>query len=138
MLRIGIRSASLTPRSAVFGSWTVAAAFLLALGLGLCGSHADAKPAVVRLDPPSMPSSPLLSPKFEAPVPLSRLIAPKGSVALDGTSLTVNGVEGAQFDCVLIPHTLQATTWNERRTGDRVNLEVDLIARYVARLAETA
>ena len=76
--------------------------------------------------------------RFEAPVPLSRLIAPKGSVALDGTSLTVNGVEGAQFDCVLIPHTLQATTWNERRIGDRVNLEVDLIARYVARLAETA
>ncbi|KAB2857795.1 MAG: riboflavin synthase [Bauldia sp.] len=75
--------------------------------------------------------------RFEAPAALSRMIAPKGSVALDGTSLTVNAVEGNRFDCVLIPHTLQVTTWNERRLGDRVNLEVDLIARYVARLVES-
>ena len=74
--------------------------------------------------------------RFEAPDRLARLIAPKGSITLDGTSLTVNSVEGSRFDCVLIPHTLQVTTWNERRTGDRVNLEVDLLARYVARLAE--
>lgn len=75
--------------------------------------------------------------RFEAPEALARMIAPKGSVALDGTSLTVNAVEGDRFDCVLIPHTLQVTTWNERRLGDRVNLEVDLIARYVARLVES-
>ena len=74
--------------------------------------------------------------RFEAPGSLARLIAPKGSITLDGTSLTVNSVEGSRFDCVLIPHTLQVTTWNERRLGDRVNLEVDMIARYVARLAE--
>jgi riboflavin synthase len=55
-------------------------------------------------------------------------------VALDGTSLTVNGVDGDRFECLLIPHTLKVTTWNERKTGDRVNLEVDTIARYVARL----
>jgi riboflavin synthase len=76
--------------------------------------------------------------RFEAPDRLARLIATKGSVALDGTSLTVNSVDGARFDCLLIPHTLQVTTWKERKVGDSINLEVDLIARYVARLAETA
>ncbi|HET7718006.1 MAG TPA: riboflavin synthase [Bauldia sp.] len=75
---------------------------------------------------------------FEAPGSLSRFIAAKGSVALDGTSLTVNTVKGARFDCLLIPHTLHATNWNERKMGDKVNLEVDMMARYVARLAETA
>jgi riboflavin synthase len=73
---------------------------------------------------------------FEAPAQLAKFIAPKGSVALDGTSLTVNGVFGTRFDCVFIPHTLSVTTWGERRVGDYVNLEVDQIARYVARLAE--
>ena len=56
---------------------------------------------------------------------LARFIAAKGSVALDGTSLTVNGVDGDRFDCLLIPHTLKVTTWGERKVGDRVNLEVD-------------
>jgi riboflavin synthase len=73
---------------------------------------------------------------FEGPVQLAQFIAPKGSVALDGTSLTVNGVFGTRFDCVIIPHTLSVTTWGERQVGDYVNLEVDQIARYVARLAE--
>ncbi len=72
--------------------------------------------------------------RFAAPRALARFIAAKGSVALDGTSLTVNRVEGAVFDCHLIPHTLAVTTWAERRVGDRVNLEVDLIARYAERL----
>jgi riboflavin synthase len=71
---------------------------------------------------------------FEAPEELARYIAEKGSVALDGTSLTVNRVEGRRFDVMIIPHTLAVTTWNERRAGDRVNLEVDMLARYVARL----
>ncbi|MBN9021329.1 MAG: riboflavin synthase [Rhizobiales bacterium] len=75
---------------------------------------------------------------FEAPRPLARFVAPKGSVCLDGTSLTVNAVDGTRFDCLLIPHTLSATTWGERRAGDAVNLEVDMLARYVARLNETA
>ncbi len=73
---------------------------------------------------------------FEAPLHLARFIAAKGSVALDGTSLTVNTVEGNRFTCHLIPHTLAVTTWGDRRAADRVNLEVDLIARYVARLRE--
>ncbi len=73
---------------------------------------------------------------FEATPALSRYIAAKGSVALDGTSLTVNSVDGNRFECLLIPHTLKVTTWNERKVGDRINLEVDTIARYVARLMQ--
>jgi riboflavin synthase len=73
---------------------------------------------------------------FEPPPALARYIAAKGSVALDGTSLTVNAVDGNHFECLLIPHTLKVTTWNERKVGDKVNLEVDTIARYVARLLQ--
>ena len=73
---------------------------------------------------------------FAAPAPLARFIATKGSVALDGTSLTVNEVEGDKFSVLLIPHTLDVTTWGERRVGDDLNLEVDLMARYAARLVE--
>jgi riboflavin synthase len=70
---------------------------------------------------------------IEAPHELSRYIAPKGSVALDGTSLTVNAAEGDVFDVLLIRHTLEVTTWGERRAGDAVNLEIDQMARYVER-----
>ncbi len=73
---------------------------------------------------------------LRAPAGLARFIAEKGSVCLDGTSLTVNTVEGDLFSVLLIPHTLQVTTWGEREAGDAVNLEVDLIARYAARLTE--
>jgi riboflavin synthase len=69
---------------------------------------------------------------------LAKFIAPKGSVALDGTSLTVNQVQGTRFDVLLIHHSLTVTTWGQRRVGDRVNLEVDTMARYAARLAEAA
>jgi riboflavin synthase len=72
---------------------------------------------------------------LRAPAPLARFIAEKGSVSLDGTSLTVNGVDGADFTVLLIPHTLAVTTWGDRTAGDAVNLEVDLMARYAARLA---
>jgi riboflavin synthase len=73
---------------------------------------------------------------FRAPEALAKFIAPKGSVALNGTSLTVNEVEGAEFGVNLIPHTQEVTTWGEVKVGDRVNLEVDTMARYVARLRE--
>lgn len=76
--------------------------------------------------------------RLEAPRELAKFIAPKGSVALDGTSLTVNKVEGTRFDVLLIHHSLQVTTWGERKVGDRVNLEIDTMARYAARLAEAA
>lgn len=73
---------------------------------------------------------------FEAPRELARFMAEKGSVSLDGTSLTVNGVDGRRFDVMIIPHTLAVTTWGERRAGDAVNIEIDMLARYVARLAQ--
>ena len=76
--------------------------------------------------------------RLRAPAALSRFIAEKGSICLDGTSLTVNEVAGEVFSVLLIPHSLAVTTWGERRAGDRVNLEVDLIARYAARLTEAA
>ena len=75
---------------------------------------------------------------LEAPAPLHRFVAAKGSVTLDGVSLTVNRVEGQRFEVLLIPHTLAVTTFGVRREGERVHLEVDLMARYAARLAETA
>ena len=73
---------------------------------------------------------------FEVPERLARFVAAKGSVALDGTSLTVNEVNGNTFSCLLIPHTLSVTTWGEVKAGDTVNFEADLMARYAARLAE--
>jgi len=75
---------------------------------------------------------------FRVPRPLHRFIAQKGSVTLDGTSLTVNSVEDDHFSVLLIPHTLEVTTWGAVKAGDAVHLEVDLMARYAARLAETA
>jgi riboflavin synthase len=73
---------------------------------------------------------------FRSPVQLSRFIAPKGSVALDGVSLTVNEVAGDTFAVLIIPHTLKVTTLGRLAAGGAVNLEVDLMARYVARLME--
>lgn len=73
---------------------------------------------------------------LRAPGALARFIAPKGSVALNGTSLTVNEVSGREFGINVIPHTKDATTWGAVAVGDRVNLEVDTLARYVARLEE--
>lgn len=74
--------------------------------------------------------------RLRAPAELAKFVAAKGSVCLDGVSLTVNEVEGDDFTILLIPHTLAVTTWGERGAGDRVHLEVDLMARYAARLAE--
>ena len=73
---------------------------------------------------------------FDAPADLAKFIASKGSVTLDGTSLTVNEVEGRRFGVNIIPHTQAVTTWGQAKAGDDVNLEIDMLARYVARLAE--
>ncbi|MFO1209665.1 MAG: riboflavin synthase [Amaricoccus sp.] len=75
---------------------------------------------------------------FQAPAALARFVAPKGSVALNGTSLTVNEVEGLRFGVNIIPHTLAVTTWGQAQPGDLVNMEIDTLARYVARLTEYA
>lgn len=74
--------------------------------------------------------------RFRAPEALARFIAPKGSVALNGTSLTVNEVEGREFGVNLIPHTQEVTTWGGIEPGDAVNLEIDTLARYVARMRD--
>ena len=72
------------------------------------------------------------------PRPLARFIAVKGSVAVDGVSLTVNAVDGDTFGVNVIPHTAQVTGFGSLVPGDAVNIEIDMLARYVARLAETA
>lgn len=74
--------------------------------------------------------------RFRAPDEIARFIAQKGSVTLDGTSLTVNEVDGNVFGVNMIPHTQAVTTWGHARVGDAVNIEIDMLARYVARLAE--
>ena len=73
---------------------------------------------------------------LRAPNALAKFIAPKGSVALNGTSLTVNEVNGTHFGINFIPHTKAVTTWGSSTVGDRVNLEIDTLARYVARLQD--
>ncbi len=102
------------------------------LGGHIVSGHADGMAAIVdRKD-----EGDAVRFTLEAPVELARFIAPKGSVALDGTSLTVNKVEGRRFDVLLIQHSLSVTTWGERQVGDAVNIEVDTMARYAARLVE--
>ena len=73
---------------------------------------------------------------FRAPQDLARFVAPKGSVALNGTSLTVNAVDGCDFGVNIIPHTKEVTTWGAAAVGDAVNIEIDTMARYVARLRD--
>lgn len=72
--------------------------------------------------------------EIEAPGALAKFVAKKGSVCLQGTSLTVNNVEGNRFSLMLIPHTLAVTTWGDRKVGDAMNIEIDLMARYAERL----
>ncbi len=73
---------------------------------------------------------------FRVPNDLKKYIAPKGSVTLSGTSLTVNEVEGDTFGVNIIPHTQEVTTWGHAKVGDKINLEIDVLARYVARLTQ--
>ena len=102
------------------------------LGGHVVAGHADGLASVIaRADLTDMARF-----TFRAPAQLSRFIATKGSVALDGVSLTVNEVAGDTFAVLIIPHTLKVTTLGRLAAGDTVNLEVDLMARYVARLME--
>jgi len=100
------------------------------IGGHLVAGHVDAVATVVAAEDEG--SSRRLV--IEAPRTLKRLIAAKGSVAVDGVSLTVNGVRDGRFAVTVIPHTLKSTTLGRLKPGDRVNLEIDLVARYVARL----
>ena len=102
------------------------------LGGHIVSGHVDGVAKIIGITPDGASKRFL----FEAPEHLSRYIAPKGSVALDGTSLTVNEVSECRFGVNLIPHSLTVTTWGAKNPGNLVNLEVDVFARYVARLME--
>ena len=102
------------------------------LGGHIVSGHVDGKAIILDM----RPEGDSVRYTFEAPTSLARFIAPKGSVALDGTSLTVNEVDGSRFGVNLIPHTQEVTTWGRSKVGDSVNLEIDTLARYVARLAD--
>jgi riboflavin synthase len=102
------------------------------LGGHIVSGHVDGLATVVAL----RPEGDSLRVTFRAPHHLAGFIAPKGSVALNGTSLTVNEVEGTDFGINFIPHTQKVTTWGGVKLGDHVNLEIDTMARYVARLRE--
>lgn len=112
------------------------------LGGHLMTGHVDGVATVAALEPapasaPEAWDAGSMRLAVDAPAALAPFIAAKGSIAVDGVSLTVNGVSGTRFHVNLIPHTLAATTLKRLRPGARVNLEVDLIARYVARYAES-
>ncbi len=102
------------------------------LGGHIVSGHVDGLAELVGL----VPDGESVRMTFDAPKPLSRFIAEKGSVALDGISLTVNEVDGARFGINIIPHTLSVTTFGKLKPGAKVNLEIDTIARYVARLTK--
>lgn len=102
------------------------------LGGHLVSGHIDGKAEIIdRID-----EGEAVRFLIRAPQELAKFIAAKGSIALDGTSLTVNAVNGAQFDVLLIRHSLEVTTWQDRKKGDFLNLEVDQMARYAARLSQ--
>lgn len=103
------------------------------LGGHIVSGHVDGLAEIIAM----APEGDSLRVTLRAPESLARFIAPKGSVALNGTSLTVNDVDGTDFGVNLIPHTREVTNWSDVALGDRVNLEIDTLARYVARLAET-
>jgi len=110
------------------------------LGGHLVTGHVDGVGTILKIDEiapdPDEPWGATARFHIRAPQGLPRFIAAKGSICLDGTSLTVNTVEDDVFTVLLIPHSFSVTTWGERKAGDPVHVEVDLMARYAARLAE--
>ena len=105
------------------------------LGGHLLSGHVDGVGTVIRSD--ILPGGDGRALEMEAPAALARFIAPKGSIAIDGVSLTVNAVSARRFAVNLIPHTLAVTTLGDLTPGSRVNLEVDLVARYIARFRDS-
>jgi riboflavin synthase len=103
------------------------------LGGHLLSGHVDGIATVVGMQADARS----LRVQFEVPAPLARFIAPKGSVALDGVSLTINEVEGCRFGVNLIPHTMEVSTFGRLAVGQQLNLEVDQLARYLDRLLAT-
>ncbi len=137
---IAVEASNETFARTTLGDWQIgrrinlerALAFGDELGGHLVTGHIDGTAAIVARDP----DGDSVRFELESPAELARFIAAKGSVALDGVSLTVNEARQRRFGVNLIPYTLAHTTWGDRRPGDLVNLEVDLMARYLARLGE--
>ena len=135
-----VQASAETLSKTTLGAWQVGTAINLErslrmgdeLGGHLVFGHVDAVARVVDRQPDGDSVRFL----FEVPDALAAYFAPKGSVALDGVSLTVNEVDGPRFGVNIIPHTLQCTTFRTLKAGDPVNLEVDMLARYVARMIE--
>lgn len=123
------------------GAWTVGTRINLErplkmgdeLGGHVVSGHVDDVGEIVSI----VPEGDSLRFRFRVSPEIARFIATKGSVSIEGTSLTVNEVEGNEFGVNIIPHTRAVTTWGRARPGDRVNVEIDMLARYVARLSET-
>jgi riboflavin synthase len=137
-----VEASAETLASTTLGGWRIGDAVNLErptrvgdeLGGHIVAGHVDGVGEVVSVEPEG--GSHRL--KLRAPEPLHRYIAQKGSIAVDGVSLTVNEVEGQEFGVNIIPHTWEVTTLRRLKRGDKVNLEIDVLARYAARWQETA
>lgn len=136
-----VDAAAETLRLTTVGTWKVGTRINLErslkvgdeLGGHIVAGHADGVAELIERE--DLPDMARLT--FKAPAPTMRFVAQKGSVALDGVSLTVNEVSRDTFSVLVIPHTLKVTTLGSIRAGDKVNIEIDLMARYAARLLET-
>ncbi len=104
------------------------------IGGHIVSGHVDGVGDVIAVDPEGDSTRV----KIRAPKQLAKFIAAKGSICLDGTSLTVNEVDGTTFGVNLIPHTMKVTTWGDVKVGSKINIEIDMLARYLARLKEFA
>jgi riboflavin synthase len=104
------------------------------IGGHIVSGHVDGTGEVLQVRPQGDHSRIVIRP----PKQLAKFIAAKGSIALDGISLTVNEVDGDAFGVNIIPHTSKVTTWGALKAGDKVNIEIDMLARYIARLKEFA
>ena len=143
-----VEAAAETLSKTLVGEWEVGSAINLErslkvgdeLGGHLVTGHVDGVGQILTIEPiapdPDEPWGATARFHIRAPQGLPRFIAAKGSICLDGTSLTVNTVEDDVFTVLLIPHSFAVTTWGQRKAGDPVHVEVDLMARYAARLAE--
>ncbi len=135
-----VQASAETLSKTTMGSWVVGTQINLEralkvgdeLGGHIVSGHVDGVGTVIS----ATPENESVRWRFRAPDTLARYIAAKGSIAIDGVSLTVNEVDGPEFGVNIIPHTATATGFGQMKPGDAVNLEIDMLARYVARLAE--
>lgn len=137
-----VEASAETLSKTTLGSWTVGSKLNLErslkvgeeIGGHIVSGHIDGVGDVVSVTP----EGDSVRYKIKAPKGLAKFIAAKGSIAIDGTSLTVNEVDSSTFGVNIIPHTAKVTTWGGVKAGDKVNIEIDMLARYLARLKEFA